>query len=239
MKIGIILQARMGSSRLSGKTLKPIGSQPLLAHIFDRLTFLQHPAQFVLATSVLPRDDVLESFCMEYSIDCFRGCELDVLERYYLCVRQYGFHHVVRLTGDNPFVDIEELGHLIDLHLERHAEYTHSFDSLPVGCGAEIFNFEALERSYFNGKKPNHREHVNEYIQENPGLFRIASLKVASRKKRPDVRLTVDTSEDYRRACYIAEKNRDEYVTTEKAIDLCLEFENTQKNQGFSKQRSL
>lgn len=225
MKIGVVLQARMGSSRLPGKVLMPIGGEPLLAHIFDRMTLLRHPVGFILATSDLSRDDMVEAFCREHGVECFRGSEQDVLERYYVCAARHGFDHIIRLTGDNPFVDVEELDRLIDLHLGTRADYSHSFDTLPVGCGAEIFTFEALEKSYLLGTKTNHREHVNEYIQENPNLFRIASLDVPPGKNRPDLRLTVDTDEDYHRACHIAKMCCGECVTTERAVDLCLEFE--------------
>ena len=232
MNIGIILQARMGSSRLPGKILKFIGDRSLLAHIFYRLSFLRHSARLVLATSDLLGDDIVESFCRKNSVNCFRGSEEDVLERYYLCARQHGFNHVIRLTGDNPFVDIEELDRLIDLHLGEHVEYSHSFGNLPWGCGSEIFTFEALERSYFYGEKPNHREHVNEYIQENPGFFRIASLQVPSTKNRPDLRLTVDTEEDYKKACFIVSHSQSEYITTEMAIEKCLKFESESKGKS-------
>ena len=102
MKVGIILQARMGSSRLPGKFLKKIGDKSLLEHIFYRLTFLKHPAKVVLATSTNQKDDIVELFCKSRNIDCFRGSEENVLERYYLCAKKFGFDHIVRLTGDNP-----------------------------------------------------------------------------------------------------------------------------------------
>lgn len=220
--IGVILQARMGSSRLPGKVLKKIGNLTLLDHIFFRLTFLKHPAKVVLATSTSKKDDTLEKFCKERHVECFRGSEDNVLERYYLCASKYGFDQIVRLTGDNPFTDIKELDNLIPLHLESHADYSHSLDVLPYGVGAEIFTFAALAKSYQNGTKANHKEHVNEYIQEHPELFKIATLSVPEEKKRPDIRLTVDTEEDYFRACLIVEKSGSEYITTEKAIELCL-----------------
>jgi len=229
MKTGIILQARMGSTRLPGKVLKYIGPKTLLDHIIFRLSYLRHTAKVVIATSNHPRDDILELYSRSRSVSFWRGSEQDVLERYYLCAKQHGFNHIVRLTGDNPFVDIEEIDHLIDLHLERHSEYTHSFDSLPVGCGAEIFSFKALERSYFCGKKPNHREHVNEYIQENPELFRIASLRVPSKKNRHDLRLTVDTEDDYKKACFIVNHSQSEYIATETAIEQYLKFNSESK----------
>ena len=225
MNIGIILQARMGSNRLPGKILRPVGGRPMLIFIIDRLSHIQHPVRVVVATSNSLRDDVVEEFCRTHSFECFRGSEKDVLERYYRCAEHYGFDHIVRLTGDNPFVDIEELDRLVDLHLEKQADYSHSYDVLPVGAQGEIFTFESLERSFMYGTAPNHREHVNEYIQENPGLFRIEVLQVPPSKNRPDVRLTVDTDEDYLRARFIAERSAGGYISTEEAIRLYSHFE--------------
>lgn len=217
---GIILQARMGSTRLPGKVLKGLCGSTLLERIFERLGSLRHRATLVVATTLNERDDVIERLCSSKKIDCFRGSEEDVLERYYLCAKKYGFTDIVRLTADNPFVDVEELDNLIDLHERTRADYTHSFGVLPVGAGAEAFTFAALERSFREGKKPNHREHVNEYIQENPGLFSIEVLSVPEAKNRPDVRLTVDTPEDFERARRIIEAAGPS-VTTQKAIELC------------------
>ncbi len=127
----------MGSSRLPGKVLKPIGSKVLLEHIIYRLGFLRHKAQLVVATSDTSRDDVVASFCQRLGVSCFRGSELNVLERYYDCARQFGFTQIVRLTADNPFIDVCELDRLIDLHVTNNADYSHSFGVLPVGVGAE------------------------------------------------------------------------------------------------------
>lgn len=225
MRTGIILQARIGSSRLPGKILKPLGSKLMLEHIIYRVSFIRHSVQLVLATSILSRDDVLASFCQSHFVNCFRGNEHDVLERYYQCAQQYEFDHVIRLTSDNPFVDIEELDRLIDLHFKRDADYSHSFNVLPVGSGAEIFTFETLKRSFTDGIKPNHREHVNEYIQENPALFHIETLQAIPSKNRKDIRLTVDTEKDYQKACFIVKHSKSDYITTEEAIDLCSRFE--------------
>jgi spore coat polysaccharide biosynthesis protein SpsF len=195
--IGMIIQARMGSSRLPGKILKPVGNRTLLEHIFFRLAFLKHPVKTILATSISSKDDIVEEYCKDNNVTCFRGSEENVLERYYLCAQKYDFKHIIRLTADNPFYDIEEIDNLIDLHLASGADYSHSFAYLPHGTGAEIFTFDALERSYRNGHKPNHIEHVNEYITDNPELFKIEVLSVPKEKNRPDIRLTVDTQEDY------------------------------------------
>lgn len=224
MKIGIIIQARMGSSRLPRKVLRKIGDKNLLEHIIFRLSNLKYNVQIIIATSILEKDDPIESFCIKNNIRCFRGSELNVLERYYLCSSENYFKHIVRLTGDNPFVDIEELDKLIKLHLKTAADYSRSFASLPKGVGSEIFTFDALAQSYKYGFKENHIEHVNEYIEENEEKFKISELQVIKEKNRPDISLTVDTPEDYKKACFIVEHSKNEYITTQEAIKLCLQY---------------
>ena len=226
-KVGIIIQARMGSTRLPEKILKPVGSSVLLGHIVERLRRLKTPALPVIATSTEGRDDAVERFCREAGVACFRGSESDVLDRYYRCAVGRGFTQVVRLTGDNPFPDMEELDRLIALHLKENAEFSHSFRVLPIGVGAEIFTFEALEASWREGMAPHHREHVDEFLLENPNRFRTLELDAVPSKHRPEVRLTVDTEADYRKACYIVEHASSDPVTTEGAILLSERYETT------------
>ncbi len=221
MNVGVIIQARMGSTRLPGKVLKPIAGKPLLDHVLGRLSLLRYPIKVVVATTDLPQDDVIVRHCEARAVAVFRGSESDVLDRYYRCAHEHRFAHVVRLTADNPFTDMDELQRLIELHLTQGNDYTHSFGVMPLGVGAEIFSFAALEKSARDGDAPNHREHVNEYIQENPTLFGIGALQVVDGKSRPDLRLTVDTEEDYQRACAIAGQAAGRWIGTEEAIALC------------------
>jgi spore coat polysaccharide biosynthesis protein SpsF len=220
MNLGIIIQARMGSSRLPGKVLMPIAGKELLDHILVRLSFLSLNAKVIVATTIHSMDDCIENFCSERAA-CFRGSELDVLDRYFQCATLFGFSDVVRLTADNPFTDIDELHRLIKLHLQTGCDYCHSFGSLPIGVGAEIFTFSALERSHREGQGLHHREHVNEYILERPTAFNISLLDIPKAKCAPDLRLTVDTQEDYLRACNLAEAVWPHLVTTEEAIKAC------------------
>jgi spore coat polysaccharide biosynthesis protein SpsF len=214
----------MGSSRLPGKIMMKIGSKTLLEHIFFRLSYLVHNVNIVLATSIEAKDDAVEEYCAFHGWNCFRGSEDNVLERYVKCAREYGFNQIVRLTGDNPFVDIEELDRLISLHQEGDGEYSFSYESLPIGIGAEVFDLRALERSYNHSYLPHHFEHVNEYILENQDQFKICRLSVPISKRRPDIRLTVDTVEDYERACYIIKNSTRDYISTEEAIGLCMQY---------------
>lgn len=221
--IGAIIQARMGSSRLPGKILKHIGDKNLLEHILYRLAYVKSSIHTVIASTVNPLDDQVEEFCRKKSIEFFRGSENNVLERYYRCAQLHGFTQIVRLTGDNPFIDSDELDNLIALHLSTNADYSSCVEGLPVGVGAEIFTFAALENSYERATAPHHFEHVNEYILENKHEFKIASLEVSA-SKSSTARLTVDTEDDYNRACFIVGNSSTDPLSTEEAIVLAERF---------------
>ena len=200
-KIGLVIQARMGSTRLPGKVLMDLCGKPLLLHIIEKLRSLDKNYMVIIATTTLPKDDPVKTFCDTHKILCFRGSEKDVLDRYYKTALTFNLDHIVRLTGDNPLIDGENLQHLIDEHLKNNADYSSNkseVDSgLPEGVGSEMFTFSALERSWREGKKENHREHVNEYILENIGEFNV--LMVDAKEKIPykNIRLTVDTILDF------------------------------------------
>lgn len=218
MKIGAVIQARMGSSRLPGKVLRQIAGLPLLAHVTGRLALLKTAMHIVVATSTESQDDAIVTHCRQSSVACFRGSERDVLARYVACAAENDFDHVVRLTADNPFTDIEELDRLAELHVRAGNDYTHSLGELPIGVGAELFSRAALVRSEREGHGENHREHVNEYVQENPQSFRIGVLTVPPHKRRPDLSLTVDTEADYALACRVADRAVGRWITTAEAI---------------------
>ncbi|MBI4060209.1 MAG: glycosyltransferase family protein [Elusimicrobia bacterium] len=195
--VGIILQARMGSSRLPGKVVKPLCGRPMLAWIVTRLRRSAAGKRLVVATSLLETEAPLLAVCESLGVEVFRGHETDVHDRYYRCALERGFDAVVRATADNPFVDAAECDRLIRMREERSLDYACAFpefgSGFPDGVGVEIFTFAALERSWRESTAPRHREHVNEYIQEHPELFRQDVLKAPPRKRAPGLSLTVDT----------------------------------------------
>jgi spore coat polysaccharide biosynthesis protein SpsF len=172
----------------------------------------------VIATSVGTQDDPIAQLAYRLGVACFRGSETNVLDRYVQCARMFGFSQIIRLTADNPFIDVEELPRLMAAHLKGHADYSLNVEELPIGAGAEMFTFSALERSLRHASAPHHFEHVNEYILEHPEDFRTIRLSVDDSKKAFDLRLTVDTPEDYQRACSLAERFNIESVTTPELI---------------------
>jgi len=200
MKNYIFLQARMGSNRLPGKTLKLLNDKPLIQYVIDRLSI--SGIEIVVLTSNLKKDDILEKWCNDNNIKCFRGSEENVLERYYQATKFYEADNIIRATGDNPLVEPYFLKELLNKHIEYKVDYSSNkseiASNLPDGLGVEIFTFESLEISYKNSNQPHHFEHVNEYILENKDKFKIyKSCNCGGFIDNSYIRLTVDTIDDF------------------------------------------
>jgi spore coat polysaccharide biosynthesis protein SpsF len=217
-KLGLIVQARMGSTRLPGKVLKVVGDRPLLQHVIERSNKIKTAHELIIATSDQKADDEIVKFCDQRSVPYFRGSELNVLERYYKCAEKFQLAHIVRLTADNPYFDFEELDQLLRQYFGTDADYANNFEFLPVGVGTEVMSFKALEKSYSLGLEPHHREHVNEFILENSTEFKSIKVRPTNAFKiRPDLRMTVDTWADLENANLVFRESKGE-VTTDTII---------------------
>ncbi len=145
--IGIV-QARMGSFRLPGKSLAPLLGRPMLQVLMERVRPAQIVDHWIIATTQLAADDCIAELSRQLGIECFRGSENDCLDRYYQAALQANAHTVVRLTGDNPLMD----GSFVDwsvsqfLNADPPLDYTESSTSktFPLGLSLEVFSFDAL-----------------------------------------------------------------------------------------------
>lgn len=198
MKIDAIVQARMGSSRLPGKTLLKIGDQTMLAHVVNRLERSQRLSQVVVATSTSDSDRQIIEYMEGLDKQAFTGSEADVLDRYMQTALAVKSELIVRITGDCPLIDPLTIDDMINFHLQQNADYTGNLArrTLPRGLDAEIFSVHALRIAHEQARKPHHREHVTPYFYENPDKFNVASYEVKGELRRPDLRLCVDTQED-------------------------------------------
>jgi spore coat polysaccharide biosynthesis protein SpsF (cytidylyltransferase family) len=199
-RVVAIIQARIGSTRLRGKVLADLAGRPVLAHVVDRTRAAREIDDVIVAAPDGRQDDVIEQLCRREGWPCFRGSEDDVLDRYYRAAEVWSAEHVVRVTADCPLLCPRELDRVVSRHLETDADYTHNItvwgSGMPLGTGGEIFRFETLHVSWQNGKEQHHREHVDEYVGEHPELFRIERVQAPESLRRPELRVTVDTSED-------------------------------------------
>lgn len=199
MMILTILQARMSSSRLPGKVMRPILGKPMIGCQIERLRRSVRLGELVVATSTDPGDDVVADYCQGLGCRVHRGPLADVLARYAGALEAFGpADHVVRLTADCPLADWRVIDACIDLHLERGADYTsNTVDrTFEKGLDVEVFRAELLPEIAATTQDPYDREHVTPYFYRNPDRFRIAQL--TQEAARPEVRWTVDTLEDFR-----------------------------------------
>lgn len=190
-----IVQARMCSERLPGKALIELAGRPVLAHVIDRLRACKRLDCIAVATSVNPADDAIVSLCNELSARCERGSEDDVLQRFVGAASAIGADIVVRVTGDNPLIDPDIVDALVyAMRQDPDLQYCCAANS-PLGTSCEAVSLTALRRVQAICERLEHREHVTLFIRERPDLFRVRELK--SELGRPDLRLTLDTDEDF------------------------------------------
>lgn len=197
-RVVIILQARMGASRLPGKPLKKVLGRPLLSFQLERLRRVKYADQIVVATTVEAQDAQIAALCEQEQIACYRGSELDVLDRYYQVATLFHADVVVRVTGDCPLIDPEIVDQLIKFYLDNWPTYDYASNSLertyPRGLDAEIFSYALLERAVKEAKHQEEHEHVTPYFYTHPELFSLGSVKQP--KDGSFHRWTVDTAED-------------------------------------------
>lgn len=196
--IGCIIQARMGSKRLPGKILKKLDeTNTILDYVINQTKNSKKIEKIIVATTNSEKDDVIEKFCHERKITCFRGNEEDVLDRYYQCAKKFSFETIVRITSDNPMTDPE----IIDLAVEKFkdGEYdmvtTCNQRSYPHGISVEVFSFSALKESWGKAKLPSEREHVVLYIQNPKNNFKVFDL--IHSEYFTYINCTVDNKEDF------------------------------------------
>lgn len=199
MTVLVIIQARMGSNRLHGKTLKEINGKSILHYIVDFLKYSKMIEKIIIATTDLPEDDVIDLTAKKLKVECYRGSSNNVLERFYKCAKKFNADLIVRLTADNPLVNPEMIDDLIILCNKFNYDYVSNCFHLTYPDGystCEVFTFSTLKKLYENQKDPKSLEHVTYYIRKNPNLFNIKELCAPKNLSRPNWKLGVDTIED-------------------------------------------
>lgn len=196
MKIVAIVQARMGSTRFPNKVMQQIGGKPMIGLLFERLARSKKINQIILATSTDKRNDPLCEYIEKIGFEVFRGSETDVLERYYQSALMSKADVVIRITGDCPLIDPEQVDLVVEKFQREHLDYCSNADppTFPDGLDTEVFSFAALKAARNDATKPAEREHVTPYIK-HCGKFRIASVQ--NSEDYSTERWTVDEPEDF------------------------------------------
>jgi spore coat polysaccharide biosynthesis protein SpsF len=181
----------------------PYGSGiPLLARIVDSISEVAELKNVVVATSELKLNDGIEAFCTKAHIKCFRGSEEDVLSRFLTIQLGYQFDYIVRLTGDNPFVDVKKLTAFIGNHVTRGYDYSYS-RNLPMGMNFEIVNGAVLVSLKEKQVTPEEKEHVTLHFRNHDTEYKVGLYDFGYDEILSELRLTVDQPADYALASMI------------------------------------
>jgi spore coat polysaccharide biosynthesis protein SpsF len=198
MKVVVIIQARIGSTRLPGKVLMDIAGHTMLAQVVERTQRAKFADAVVVATTNSPADDAIVAECARLGSLVFRGDEHDVLARYCHAAAAHGADLVVRVTSDCPLIDPE----IIDSHIERTMERWHEVDfvtnmikqTYQLGLAVETMPVDVLKRMNRMSTTAYLREHVTTLAYEKPEWFSIEHI--CNTKDLSAMRWTVDTRED-------------------------------------------
>jgi spore coat polysaccharide biosynthesis protein SpsF len=195
------IQARSTSTRLPGKVLRPIpmgSNKPLLSHIIERLTKVVLKEKIILL--IPTNDSEIKQYAIDNSVNYFEGSEDDVRDRFIQAGKKFNAENIIRLTADNPFIDLEYLELLMEAFENPDIEIA-SFEGLPIGMGVEIFRMSAIEKAPSNGIEQRHREHVSLHLKET-NEFRFEKFRTILTEEEKQIcskiRLTIDEESDYK-----------------------------------------
>jgi spore coat polysaccharide biosynthesis protein SpsF len=198
VNLAVILQARVDSSRLPEKALLPLGEGGVvISRVMEALNRI--PAE--LRILACPEDSVaaFAPLADEAGFTLFIGPKDDVLKRYCLALREFNIQRVIRATGDNPFVFADAAAAINAEALTLNADYA-AYIGLPLGAGVESVSAAAMLRAEAEASTPYEREHVCPYLYGHPELFSLHRPLPPPRWQGANIRLTIDTREDYEKA---------------------------------------
>jgi len=204
-KTAVIMQARVGSTRLPAKVLKTICGKTVLEHDIERCLRIKRSSGVIIATTIEPDSYKIVEICEKFSpeeVSVHRGSVEDVLGRYYDAARRYKVRYVIRITSDCPLLDFELADSMIGKFIELRGKklaidllFNNNPPTFPHGLDMEIFTFEALEKAFNEANDQDEREHVTPYIRCHPELFKMENF--SQTQNLSHLRWTLDYPEDF------------------------------------------
>lgn len=199
MKIICFIEARCTSSRLPGKVLKPIVGKPMLELMIERLRRARTLDGIVIATTDRPTDDPVEALGRRLGVGVFRGSEDDVLRRVVGAAQQFGADVIVETTGDSPLIDPGIVDKAVaDFRIGGADFVSNILDyTEPRGTDVRVFTTAALVEIDRLSSDPADHEHVSLHFWEHPEKYRLRNVWTDFPPEVAQLRLTVDTQEDF------------------------------------------
>jgi len=202
LKIVGVIQARVGSTRLPGKVLLPLGGRPALERMLARVAHAEHLDEIVVATTRLAADDSIRRLAAACGVACISGDPYDLVDRHLLAARATGADAIVKIPSDCPLIDpavIDEIVGFFRANSERYAYVSNLHPATwPDGNDVEVIRLDALEATAREAKRPFEREHTTPFIWDQPERFALANVRWSTGQDlSATVRLTLDYQEDY------------------------------------------
>ena len=201
MKLAVVVQARMGSSRLPGKVNLPVAGAPLLVRMLERVLEAKTPFELVLATTTDSADDLVAELGTTVGVRVTRGHPTDLLARHLQAAHEAGADVVAKIPSDCPLIDPAVIDRVLGYYV---AERTFDFVSnlhpatYPDGNDVEVFSTELLELANREARKPLERVHTTPFFWEQPERFRLGNvLSEGGGDRSMSHRFTIDYPEDY------------------------------------------
>lgn len=194
VKLGIIVQAHMGSTRLPRKMVKDLCGKPVLEHVLTRLKKVTAADELIVATSTLKADDEIAAIGKHMKVKVYRGSDKDVLARFYEAATEYQLTDVARACADNTLIDYEIIDSELRAYKEGKGKIVIASKNIPLGLGVEVFSYEMLKNAYEHATENYQHEHVTPYIYENYGNPYLLSYPHDYSKYR----FTLDTADDFK-----------------------------------------
>lgn len=206
----VVVQARVGSSRLPGKVLLPLAGAPMLERQIERLLCVRRRFELLVATTTEPADDAIAALCARLALRCFRGHPTDLLDRHFQAARALDAHTVVKVPSDCPLIDPQVVEQVLDEYTLHPGAYDYVSNlhpaTWPDGNDVEVLSRAALEAAWHEARRPFEREHTTPFIWERPERFRLGNVRWRTGADLSmSLRLTVDYPEDYHLASAVYE----------------------------------
>lgn len=218
MNIWIVIQARMGSTRLPGKIIKELNGVPLIIRLINQLSKSKYKPNIIVATSLDGRNDVLIDLLNNNKIEYYRGSENDVLSRFISINNEKNPDFIVRATADDPLMSAEIMDYLIEKSIGEKLDYSFMV-GLPKGISVEVVSGNAFSRiSNAKDLTDYDKEHVTPYIKNHKDLFKVKFFDSFDKYNYPNLEMTIDTPEEFEKMNKLYEKYGDN-VSLSEAIE--------------------
>ncbi|AXX93549.1 hypothetical protein CPU12_11345 [Malaciobacter molluscorum LMG 25693] len=240
MKINVSIEARMTSSRLPKKVLKPLGNSTVLEVMINRVLKCELVDEIIVATTTNKDDDAIIKLCEKKGIKHFRGSEDNVFQRVLQAHQKFNTDVIVELTGDCPFIDPKLIDEAIKIYLDNDYEYVSNSikSTFPIGMAIQVYSLKSLENIKKYGLNSMDKEHVTPQFYTT-NRFKTFNICAPKELEFPELSVTLDTKEDYEIITKIMNYFNDDYFSIEQLVNYVRDNPNLLQINGSIKRKGL